>query len=145
MIGRLLAAGWIAASLTACGGPSPTPVPSSAPVIVTFEVNGDERFKVLLTEPADIDVAQRLLAGQDAPGIPDGRIIRATGVNDGYSWSLDPNDIRFTDQTDAACDGSPSEVESGEITDARYCPSAAEVVSIDPVPLEPTPSAPSGS
>lgn len=145
MIRRLLTAGSIGASLIACGGPSPTPVPSSAPVIVTFEVNGDERFKVLLTEPADIDIAQRLLAGQDAPGIPDGRIVRDTGVNDGYSWSLDPNDIRFTDETDAACDGSPSEVETGQITDLRYCPSAAEVVSIDPLPPEPTPSAPSGS
>ena len=51
---------------------------------MTFEVVEGERFKALLTEPADIDTARRLLAGEDVPSIPDGRVVRETGVNEGY-------------------------------------------------------------
>lgn len=103
----------------------------NAPVIVTFEVV-DERFKALLTEPADIDIARRLLAGEDVPSIPDGRIVHETGVNEGYSWSLDPNDIEFADVTVEDCDGLPSDVETAVVTGDRYCPWAATVVGIDP-------------
>ena len=120
--------------LLACGPSTGSPTPSLGPVIATFEVAGDERFRVLLTEPADIDVARRLLAGEDVPGIPNGRIVRDRGVNTGYAWSLDPNDIAFTDETDEDCDGSPSDVESGQISGDRYCPSAAVVVAVDPAP-----------
>jgi hypothetical protein len=145
MTRRLLAVAWIVAgAVTACG-PDRTTTPSVAPVIVIFEVDGDERFRALLTDPADIAIARQLLAGEDAPTIPDGRIVHTTGVNTGYSWSLDPNDIRFTDETDADCDGSPSDVESGQMTNDRYCPSAADVVAIEALPAEPTPSAPSGT
>ena len=69
-------------------------------------------------EPADIDIARRLLAGQDAPSIPNGRVVRETGVNTGYSWSLDPNDIEFGDVTVEVCDGLPSDVEAGTISRA---------------------------
>ena len=79
---------------------------------MTFEVV-DQRFKVLLTEPADIDTARRLLAIEDVPSIPNGRVLRETGVNEGYSWSLDPNDIEFADVTIEVCDGLPSDVEDG--------------------------------
>ena len=133
MTRRLLAAISLAAVwLGGCGAPTGTPNPTPAPVIVTFEVGGDERFKERLTEPTDIEVPRRLLAGEDAPGIPEGRILRETGVNTGYHWSLDPDDIRFTDETDEACDGVPSDVESGALTGDRFCPSAAVVVAIDP-------------
>jgi hypothetical protein len=123
-------------ALAGCNGLTTTlsPSPPPSPVVVTFEVSGDERFRVLLTKPADIAIAQQLLAGDDAPGIPDGRIVHTTGVNTGYSWSIDPNDIRFTDTTDEDCDGSPSDVESGDLTGDRYCPSDAVVVAIDPAP-----------
>lgn len=137
MTRRLLAALTLTAlapGLVACGPSTVSPTPEVHAVIVTFEVSGDERFRALLTDPADIDVARQLLAGQDAPGIPDGRIVRQTGVNTGYSWSLDPSDIRFTDETDEACDGSPADVESGQIDGDRYCPSDAVVVSVDPAP-----------
>jgi hypothetical protein len=128
-----------ALGLGACAGgsgqtPSPSAPPPDGPVIVTFEVAGDERFKALLTEPADVAIARRLLVGEDAPGIPNGRVIRETGVNDGWSWSLDPDDIEFADVTIEVCDGVPSDVEDGLVTSDRYCPWSAVVVEIVPAP-----------
>jgi hypothetical protein len=114
--------------LAACGaGASNDP---NAPVVVTFEVV-DERYKVLLTQAADIQAARQLLDGADVPSIPNGRIVHETGVNQGYSWSIDPDDIEFADVTVEECDGLPSDVETG-VTGDRYCPWAATVIGIDP-------------
>ena len=113
--------------LAACGGPASDD--PNAPVVVTFEVI-DERYKVLLTDPADIQIARRLLDGDDVPSIPNGRVVRETGVNEGYGWSIDPNDIEFADVTVEECDGLPSDVEIG-VTGDRYCPWAATVIGID--------------
>jgi hypothetical protein len=115
------------------GSPSPSDLPPGAPIIVTFEVV-DERFKALLTQPDDIENAQRLLLGEDAPGIPNGLVIRETGVNEGWTWSLDPDDIEFADVTIEVCDGLPSHVEDGTVTSDRYCPWQALVVEIVPAP-----------
>ena len=123
----------VAISAVACGPSGSTVAPSSGSVVVTFEVN-DERFKALLTEPADVDIARRLLAGDDVPSIPNGRVLRETGVNAGYSWSIDPADIEFADVTIEACDGLPSDVEAGTISGDRYCPWSAVVVAIEPAP-----------
>lgn len=136
---RLLAGCLVAlAAVAACdGAAAPSVGPSVAPegpVVVTFEVAGDERYRVLLTEPDDIAVARRLLAGEDAPGIPNGRVIRETGVNTGWSWSIDPADIEFADMTIEVCDGIPSDVEAGNVTSDRYCPWSAQVVAIEPAP-----------
>jgi hypothetical protein len=109
-------------------------VASSAPVVVTFEVAGGGRFRALLTEPADIAAARALLAGEDVPSIPNGRIVRETGVNSGWSWSLDPADIGFADATIEGCDGLPSDVEAGTVSGGRYCPWSATVVAIEPAP-----------
>lgn len=120
--------------LLGCGGPGGSSAPSAtAPVVVTFEVD-DERFTALLTDPTDIDIARHLLAGDDVPNIPSGEVIRETGVNTGYSWSMDPNDLEFVAVTDEACDGVPSDVETGQLTGDRFCPTAAVVVAIDPAP-----------
>jgi hypothetical protein len=136
---RLLALGVLLAA-AGCGTPSGGSG-TSDPVIVTFEVAGDERFRALLTEPADIDVARRLLAGEDVPcgsseeefcSIPNGRVVRETRVNEGYSWSLDPNDFEFAAVTIEVCDGLPSDVESGAISGDRYCPWSAVVIAVDP-------------
>jgi hypothetical protein len=114
---------------------STVPSPSaSGGIIVTFEVNEGERFRVLLTDPVDQAAATRLLAGQEGPDIPNGRIVRQTGVNEGWSWSLDPNDFEFADLTTEVCDGEPSDVESGDLTSERYCPWSAVVVEIEPAP-----------
>ena len=119
-------------ALAACNAAGGSPNPN-APVVVTFEVV-DERFKALLTDPKDIDTARRLLAGEDVPSIPNGRIIHETGVNQGYSWSLDPNDIEFADVTVEDCDGLPSDVETAVVAGDRYCPWAATVIGVDPAP-----------
>jgi len=135
MTPRFLAAALLVATAAAgCGpGGSGSPVQSSGPVVVTFDVV-DERFKALLSDPADIDIARKLLAGDDVPSIPNGRVIRETGVNTGYSWSMDPDDIEFADVTVEVCDGLPSDVEAGTISGDRYCPWSAVVVAVDPAP-----------
>jgi hypothetical protein len=113
----------------ACGGGDDA---SDEPVVVTFQVV-DEEFRVLLTDPADIHIAHQLLAGEDAPSIPNGIVVRGeTGVNEGWSWSIDPDAIEFADVTIEVCDGLPSDVEAGTITSDRYCPWSAVVVSVEP-------------
>ena len=117
------------------GGDAASPSLSASPVVVTFEVAGGEQFKALLTDPADIAVATRLLARDpDAPSIPNGLVVHETGVNDGYSWSLDPDDIEFVDVTMEVCDGTPSDVEQGLVTSERYCPWSAIVTDVQAAP-----------
>lgn len=121
-------------AVAGCSTPSePTPTPSTG-ILVTFEVNEGERFRVLLVEPADQDAAARLLDGVEGPDIPNGRIVRQTGVNEGWSWSIDPLDFEFADVTTEVCDGNPSDVENGELTGDRYCPWSARVVEIETAP-----------
>ena len=129
--GALLALAAAALLTGACGNGDGASASPSGPVVVTFEVV-DERFKALLTDPADIDIARRLLAGEDVPSIPNGRVLRETGVNEGYGWSLDSNDFEFADVTVEVCDGLPSDVETGVVTGDRYCPWSAVVLAVDP-------------
>lgn len=117
--------------------PSPTrsPVASTTlppgAVVVTFAV-GDETYRVLLTEPDDIAIARMLLAGEEAPTIPNGLIMRGvTGINEGWSWSIDPESIGFADVTMEVCDGLPSHVEDGTLAGDRFCPWSAEVLAVD--------------
>jgi hypothetical protein len=135
--------------LAACGGgpvatPGPTPeapaspspivspAPPSGAVVVTFRVL-DEEYRILLTDPQDIDNARRLLAGEEAPSIPNGVIVRGEpGVNVGYSWHIDPASVDFADMTMELCDGVPSFVEDGTLEGDRFCPWDARVVDITP-------------
>ena len=107
--------------------------PSGTGTVVTFQV-GDEQYRIALTDPADIAIARQLLAGEEAPRIPNGLIVRGGdgGVNSGYSWHIDPASLEFADMTTEVCDGLPSYVEDGTVTSDRYCPWSAEVVAIDP-------------
>jgi hypothetical protein len=136
--------------VAACAGgtspsPAPTDPPASAPpsatplpspigeqVIVTIRVVDLEEFKVLLTDPADIAIAYDLLAGKEAPGIPNGKIIKGSdgGFNTGWNWHLDPNDFEWADMAMEICDGRPSDVED-VITSDRYCTWAGKVVKIE--------------
>ena len=112
--------------LTACGGSKPEGI------IVTFLVAGQEEYKIQLTDPADIEMAQKLLVGEEAPKIPNGMVVFGDpGVNEGYSWHIDPETVEFADMTTEVCDGLPSDVEQGIITSDYYCPWAAEVIAID--------------
>ena len=129
--------------VTPSPSPSPTGEPSRPPaaspspsqsVVVTIRVADRETFKVRLTDPEDIRIAYDLLAGKDAPGIPNGKVVRGDpDVNDGYSWHLDPNDFEWADVTIEVCDGMPSDVERGTITSDRYCTWAAKVIAVEPL------------
>jgi hypothetical protein len=106
--------------------------PGGEGVIVTFRVADSEEYRIRLVEQEDVDIARKLLAGEEAPGIPNGKIVRgSTDVNTGYSWHIDPNDIEFAELTMEVCDGLPSYVEDGTITSERFCPWMAKVIAID--------------
>jgi hypothetical protein len=137
-------------ALAACSGGGATPSPSaaapsppasaapsgaapsgSAGVVVTFQVVG-EQYRIELTDAADIEIARRLLAGQEAPAIPNGLVVRGDpSVNTGYTWHIDPASVEFADSTIEVCDGLPSDVEKNVITSDRYCPWSAKVIAID--------------
>ncbi len=121
----------ILAELTACTS-SAAPPSQTEGVIVTFRVAGTEQYKIRLTDPADIKIARQLLAGEEAPRIPNGVVVRgAADVNVGYSWHIDPQSVEFADVATEVCDGLPTDVEKGLITSDRYCPWSAEVIAID--------------
>lgn len=117
--------------LTACGE-SAIATPQKEGVVVTFRVADVEEYKIRLTDPADIEIARKLLAGEEAPSIPNGVVVRGDpDVNTGYTWYIDPESVEFADLTVEVCDGLPSDVEKGIITSDRYCPWSAEVIAID--------------
>ena len=119
--------------------PSPTRrgtdrLPGSVPAIVTFSV-GDEEFRVLVIDPANVAIATQLLGGKEAPSIPNGVIVRGDpDVNTGWSWHLDPATFEFADMTTEVCDGIPSFVEDGSLTSDRFCPWSAKVEAVEPAP-----------
>ena len=123
--------------------PSATPVPTQAAspageefpagsVIATFEV-GEETFRVLVTDPANVAIVNDLLAGNEAPRIPNGVVVRGDpSVNTGWSWHIDPATLEFADMTTGVCDGIPSYVEEDTITSDRFCPWGATVIAVEP-------------
>jgi uncharacterized protein DUF6438 len=111
---------------------SATSSPEERGVIVTFRVADSEQYKIRLTDPTDIEIARKLLDGNEAPPIPNGVVVRVSSdVNVGYSWHIDPDTVEFVNVTTEVCDGLPSDVEKGLITSDRYCPWSAEAVAID--------------
>jgi hypothetical protein len=121
--------------LAACGGASSAP-PLTVPndVVVTVRVADAEEYRIRLTDPEDIVIARKLLAGEIAPAIPNGRVVRGDAdVNVGYTWHIDPPSVEFADTATEICDGRPSDVEKRVITSGRCCPWSAKVVAITPV------------
>ena len=103
-------------------------------MIATFQV-GDESYRVEIIDPLQVRIARRLLAGKEAPSIPNGRIVRGEpDVNTGWSWHIDPTDFEFADLTIELCDGLPSYVEDGSLTGDNFCPWSAELVALEPAP-----------
>lgn len=150
LVATLLVAGCTApvspipSASVAPSAPAPS-APASAPsvepsggagdgVVVTFRVADSEEYRILLTDPADIAIAEQLLAGEEAPRIPSGVIVRGGdgGVNTGYSWHIDPDTVEFAEITIELCDGLPSYVEDGSLSGDRFCPWSAEVTAIEP-------------
>jgi len=112
--------------LAACGGSS------NEGAVVTFLVADREEYKIQITDPAKIETAQNLLAGEESPKIPNGLVVRGdSSVNEGYSWHIDPDSLEFVDMTTEVCDGLPSDVEQGIITSDYYCPWSAVVIAVD--------------
>jgi hypothetical protein len=115
--------------LPACGNSNND---ESEGAVVTFLVAGSEQYKIEISDPANLATARDLLAGNEGPKIPNGIVVRDDpGVNEGYSWHIDPDSLEFADMTTEVCDGLPSDVENGIITSEYYCPWSAEVVAID--------------
>lgn len=114
--------------------PSPVATPGQSPsgVVVTFRV-AEEQFRLLVTDADQIEHVRGLLAGGDDGRIPNGVIVRGeTGVNEGWSWHIDPDSLEFADMTVEVCDGLPSHVEDGTLTSDRYCPWSARVIDVQP-------------
>lgn len=115
-----------AAALAGC-----TPAEEQDPV-ATFEVAGQETYRVQLATPELVEHARALLEGEQVASIPVGEVVRdEPGVNEPWSWHIDPATLEFADVTIEVCDGLPSHVEDGTITSEQYCPWSAEIVSID--------------
>ncbi len=95
--------------------------------VATLRVADVEEYRIRLTDPDDIAVARRLLAGEEAPGIPNGRVVRGDpDVNA-------PASLEFVDVATEVCDGRPSDVERGLVTSDRYCPWSAKVIRVQPL------------
>lgn len=89
---------------------------------------------MLLTDDDDIATAEELAAGDRNPLIPVGTIVRTDdgGVNNGYSWHIDPATFEWAEMTIEVCDGRPSYVEDGTLSGDIFCPWAAQVVGVEP-------------
>lgn len=113
---------------------------SSGPTIATFEVAGQETYRIELATPELIRHARRLMAGEDVARIPNGRIVRddsgldhpvSDPINGPWSWHIDPASLEFADITTEVCDGLPQYVEDGTLTSDYFCPWSAEIIAID--------------
>ncbi len=113
---------------------SPTPGPEAKPVVVTFKAANGKTWKQRLIHADDIAIAWKHARGEEAPTIPNGKIVR-TGpdVNVGWSWHLDPDDFDWADMSIELCDGLPDYVEDMTLTSDRYCSWHAEVVSVEEI------------
>jgi hypothetical protein len=102
------------------------------PAVVTIRVI-DEEYRIELVTPESIENARMLLDGEEAPSIPNGVVVRDGdgGVNEPWSWHIDPASLEWADMTIEVCDGLPSDVEDDIITSDRYCPWSAEVIALD--------------
>jgi hypothetical protein len=115
----------VALLVSGCG---PAARPPSA--VAHFDVSG-ERFQVVVSDAATIDVLRRLERGEPAPSIPNGRLVRGSG-NEPWHWRLE--DVQMADVTTEVCDGRPSYVEAHLdefLAIGRYCPWTARLVSLE--------------
>ena len=107
-------------------------VATPRPVVATFQVAGDETYRIELATPELIEHAQQLLEGEDVAAIPLGTVVRDdAGPNEPWSWHIDPSTLEFADVTVEVCDGLPSYVEDRTVTSDQYCPWSAKVIAID--------------
>ncbi len=99
--------------------------------VATFQVAGDQTYKIALDTPELVKHAEELLAGKEVPAIPVGKIVRgSSSVNAPWSWHIDPSTLHFADFTTEVCDGLPSYVEDRTLTSDTYCSWAATVIAV---------------
>lgn len=104
----------------------------TGPTVATFQVAGQQTYKIELASPELIQHAKNLMAGSQEGRIPNGLIVRNDpGVNEPWSWHIDPQSLEFADATTEVCDGLPEYVEDGTLTSPYYCPWSAEVIAIE--------------
>lgn len=105
---------------------------ASGPTVVTFEVAGEETYKIELVTPEQIEHVKALLAGSEEGQIPLGTVVRGDpGVNAPWSWHIDPATLEFADATIELCDGLPSFVEEEIVTSPDYCPWSAVAIKLE--------------
>jgi hypothetical protein len=74
---------------------------------------------------------KQIMAGEEVALIPNGLVVRDDpGVNEPWSWHIDPESLEFVDVTTEVCDGLPSYVEDGTVTSPYYCPWLTEVIDL---------------
>lgn len=124
---RLAATGLIAlAGFTVAG------CAESGPTVATFEVAGQQTYRIELATPELIQHVKDLMAGSEEGRIPVGTIVRDDpGVNEPWSWHIDPTTLEFADATTEVCDGLPEYVEDRTLTSDVYCPWSAVVVGLE--------------
>lgn len=136
--GRLLLVMLVSLAAAACGDDDDDDdagdAGSGTTTVATFQVAGDETYKIELATPELIAHAERLLAGDQIAAIPLGTVVRDDpDVNEPWSWHIDPSTLEFADVTIEVCDGLPSHVEDGIVTSDQYCPWSAKVIAVDRV------------
>ncbi len=95
--------------------------------------DGPEQFRLGLATEAQVAQAEAALTAGRV-GVVHGTVVRGDGgVNDGYSWHLDPASVTFPDLAIEVCDGRPrSDVEADldywAETVGVYCPWGARLV-----------------
>ena len=91
--------------------------------VATFEVAGQETYKIALATPALVEHARQLMEGRRrAASRSAGSFRDDPSVNAPWSWHIDPATLEFADVTTEVCDGLPSYVEDGTLTSDTYCP-----------------------
>jgi hypothetical protein len=104
----------------------------SGPTVVTFEVAGQQTYRIELITPEQIRHVKDLMAGSEEGRIPLGTIVRNDpSVNEPWSWHIDPTTLQFADNTTEVCDGLPEYVEDGSLTSDVYCPWSAKVIALE--------------
>ncbi len=82
-------------------------------VLATFQ-EGDERFRVWVTNPQTVEYLRRLQKGEETARTITGRLVQGPGQgnhNAPYSWHLDPQSVGAAEVTVPECHAPPSYVE----------------------------------
>jgi hypothetical protein len=102
--------------------------------MAVFEVEvAGERFRVGLTDEAEIERAESLRASGAANNVHGTLRCGTGGFNAPYSWHLDPATVTFPDLSMEVCDGRPQSDVQRDVdywidTVKDYCPWEAKVV-----------------